>query len=80
MAVVELVLVIDFSIFTLFNGEIGTITEYYAVFVKGVNNLFATNVDPNITFQLVGIYVLEVRFLVLRIRGNLIYQRYILSY
>ncbi|XP_035707555.1 venom metalloproteinase antarease-like TtrivMP_A [Folsomia candida] len=61
VAVVELVLVIDFSIFTLFNGEIGTITEYYAVFVKGVNNLFATNVDPNITFQLVGIYVLESR-------------------
>ncbi|OXA47150.1 Zinc metalloproteinase-disintegrin-like BjussuMP-1 [Folsomia candida] len=55
---VEVLLVIDFSIQTWFGGNVDRITEYYALFIKSVNNIYAQSEDPAINFQVVGINVI----------------------
>lgn len=57
---VEVLLVIDFSIQTWFGGNVDRITEYYALFIKSVNNIYAQSEDPAINFQVVGINVITV--------------------
>ncbi|XP_021960067.1 venom metalloproteinase antarease-like TtrivMP_A isoform X1 [Folsomia candida] len=58
---VEVLLVIDFSIQTWFGGNVDRITEYYALFIKSVNNIYAQSEDPAINFQVVGINVITTR-------------------
>ncbi|OXA48948.1 Snake venom metalloproteinase acutolysin-C [Folsomia candida] len=55
VANVELFLVIDYATYLLFGAGTRRIIEYEALFIKGVGNIFATNNDPIVTFQVVGI-------------------------
>lgn len=60
VANVELFLVIDYATYLLFGAGTRRIIEYEALFIKGVGNIFATNNDPIVTFQVVGIRFMTV--------------------
>lgn len=57
---VEVLLIIDYAIQNWFGGNVDRIVEYYALFIKSVNSIYALSEDPSINFQVIGIHVITV--------------------